>query len=44
LFHPSIRADEEFAAEMKAKAGPSLVKQKIRQRKADASDDSVSSG
>ena len=32
----SIREDEEFAAEMKAKAGPSLVKQKLRQRKADS--------
>jgi hypothetical protein len=32
----SIREDEEFAAAMEAKAGPSLVKQKVRQRKADA--------
>jgi uncharacterized protein (DUF433 family) len=39
----SIREDEQFAAEMRAKAGPSLVKQKLGQRKADASDDSVSS-
>jgi hypothetical protein len=37
------REDEQFAAEMKAKAGPSLVKQKLRQRKADGSDDSLSS-
>ena len=39
----SIREDEQFAAEMRGKAGPSLVKQKLGQRKADASDDSVSS-
>ena len=39
----SIREDEQFAADMRAKAGPSLVKQKLGQRKADASDDSVSS-
>ena len=39
----SIREDEEFAAEMKAKAGPSLVKQKLRQRKADGADDPIPS-
>ncbi len=39
----SIREDEQFVAEMRARAGPSLVQHKLRQRKADASDDSVSS-
>jgi uncharacterized protein (DUF433 family) len=39
----SIREDEQFAAEMRAKAGPSLIQQKLRQKTADASDDSVSS-
>src|SRR5262249_24457141 len=36
-----IREGERFVAEMKAKALPSLVQQKLRQRKADAPDDPV---
>jgi len=39
----SIREDESFVTEMKAKAGPSLVEQKLRQRKANAPDHSVPS-
>jgi len=39
----SIREDKEHAARLKAAAGPSLVEQKFRQRKADAPDDSLSS-
>jgi uncharacterized protein (DUF433 family) len=36
-----IRAGEQFVEEMKAKAPPSLLQQKLRQRKADASDNTV---
>jgi uncharacterized protein (DUF433 family) len=37
-----IREGEQFIAEMKAKAGPSLVQQKLRQRNADAPNHPVS--
>ncbi len=37
----SIRDDKDHAAALKAKAGLSLVEQKLRQRKADASGDSI---
>jgi uncharacterized protein (DUF433 family) len=36
-----IQAGEQFVAQMKAQAGPSLVQQKLRQGKVDAPDDSV---
>src|SRR6516164_8059924 len=36
-----IREGKRLVEEMKAKAPPSLVRQKLRQRNADASDDSV---
>jgi len=36
-----IREGERFVAEMKARSGPSLVQQKLRQREADAEDDPV---
>ena len=39
-----IREGERFVAEMKAKSLPSLVQQKLRQRKADAQDDPVPPG
>ena len=39
-----MREGELFADEMKAKASPSLVQQKLRQRKAHAADDSVPPG
>jgi uncharacterized protein (DUF433 family) len=39
-----IREGERFVAEMKAQAGPSLVRQKVRQRQADAPDDPVPPG
>jgi hypothetical protein len=39
----SIREDKEHAARLKAAAGLSLMEQKLRQRKADAPDDSLSS-
>lgn len=35
----AIAAEETFVEEMKAKAGPSPLQEKLRQRKADASDD-----
>jgi uncharacterized protein (DUF433 family) len=37
-----IREGERFVEEMKLKAAPSLVQEKLRQRKADAPDDSLS--
>jgi uncharacterized protein (DUF433 family) len=37
----AIREGEQFAAEMKAKAPPSLLRQKLEQRSADAPDDTV---
>jgi len=37
-----IREGEQFIEEMKAKAPPSLLRQKLQQRGADATDDSVS--
>ena len=36
-----IREGERFVTEMKAQVGPSLVRQKLRQRKADAPDDPI---
>lgn len=36
-----IQAGERFVEEMKAKAPPSILQQKLRQRKLDASDDPV---
>jgi hypothetical protein len=36
-----IREGEKFVAEMKAKAAPSLLQEKLRQRKAHAADDPV---
>src|SRR5262245_40459834 len=36
-----IKEGQRFVAEMKAKAGPSLVQRKLRQRNGDAPDDSV---
>ncbi len=38
-----IREGERFVQEMKAKAPPSLVQEKLRHRKADAADDTVPS-
>ncbi len=40
----SIRASEQLAAEMKAKAPPSLLQEKLRQRKTDAAVDPVPPG
>jgi uncharacterized protein (DUF433 family) len=40
----SIRNGEEFVAQMKAQASPSLLRQKLQQKAADAKDDSVSPG
>jgi uncharacterized protein (DUF433 family) len=37
----AIREGEQFVAQMKAQAPPSLLRQKLRQRSADATDDSV---
>jgi uncharacterized protein (DUF433 family) len=39
-----IEDAKRYAEEMKAKAGPSLLQEKLRQRKADATDDSLSYG
>jgi uncharacterized protein (DUF433 family) len=39
-----IEAAKKYAEEMKAKAGPSVLEQRLRQRKADAQDDSLSPG
>jgi uncharacterized protein (DUF433 family) len=39
-----IEAAKRYAEEMKAKAGPSLLEQRLRQRKADAQDNSVPPG
>jgi uncharacterized protein (DUF433 family) len=39
-----IEAAKKHAEELKAKAGPSLLQEKLRQRKADAADDSLPSG
>jgi uncharacterized protein (DUF433 family) len=39
-----IEAAKRYAEEMKAKAGPSLLEQRLRQRKADAQDDSLPPG
>src|SRR5437879_5558723 len=38
-----IREGEEFVAEMKAKSPPSLLQEKLRQRKANGQDDSLPS-
>jgi uncharacterized protein (DUF433 family) len=37
----AIREGEQFVAQMRAQAPPSLLRQKLRQRSADATDDSV---
>jgi hypothetical protein len=39
-----IEAAKRYAEEMKAKAGPSRLQEKLRQRKADAPDDSLPPG
>jgi uncharacterized protein (DUF433 family) len=39
-----IEAAKKPAEEMKARAGPSLLQEKLRQKKADATDDSLSPG
>jgi uncharacterized protein (DUF433 family) len=39
-----IEAAKKYAEEMKAKGGPSLLQEKLRQRKADATDDSLPPG
>ena len=39
-----IEAAKRYAEEMRAKAGPSLLQKKLRQRKADAQDDSLPPG
>jgi uncharacterized protein (DUF433 family) len=41
LIDAAIQAGQRFAAELRAKAPPSLVRQRLRERKADATDDSV---